>query len=514
MRKENVMKTALLLLAMMCMPALGFSATIYVPEDYPTIQGAIDASANGDTIIVRPGTYVENIDFIGKAITLQSDKGADATIIDGGQAGSVASFENNEGPDSVLAGFTITNGTGTFYKISAGHWTNVGGGVFCVESSPIVKQNIIKENITDYGGGVGCWHSASPELLENTIAGNKADSGGGICCGESVSALIKGNKIFENDAVVGGGFYIRLAMPEVIGCLISGNTAFEGAGIYCQYGSSPTLINNILSRNEAQFEGAGAIVYDAEMTVINSTIAYNSSAIKGGGFSCTSDANLTLTNCILADNTAPEGPELWIGHAYNPSTASISYSLLKGGLACVYLESGSTLIWGPDVFTVDPAFADPDMDDYHLTYASVLCRNKGDTSIPGLPDHDFEGDPRMANGMVDIGADEFHTHLYCMGDFTPGGAIEGKFVGMPGTSPVGLFFGSGVLDPPMPTAWGNFHLQVPWLLIPLVPIPANGVLVLPATIPGAPPAPYDIPMQALIGLDADSLSNVWILEVR
>jgi hypothetical protein len=115
---------------------------------------------------------------------------------------------------------------------------------------------------------------------------------------------------------------------------------------------------------------------------------------------------------------------------------------------------------------------------------------------------------------VEIGADEFYTHLYCMGDCTPGGSIEGKLVGLPGTSPVGLFLGSGVLDPPVPTMWGNFHLQAPWFMIPLVPIPGDGVLVLPATIPGTPSAPYDLPMQALIGLESDSLTNLYVLEVR
>jgi hypothetical protein len=101
-----------------------------------------------------------------------------------------------------------------------------------------------------------------------------------------------------------------------------------------------------------------------------------------------------------------------------------------------------------------------------------------------------------------------------MGDFTPGGSIEGKLVGLPGTSPVGLFLGSGILEPPISTMWGNFHLQAPWFLIPLVPISGNGILVLPATIPVTPPAPYDLPMQALIGLESDSLSNLYVLGVR
>jgi hypothetical protein len=160
----------------------------------------------------------------------------------------------------------------------------------------------------------------------------------------------------------------------------------------------------------------------------------------------------------------------------------------------------------------DPLFVDGTGGDLHLTFISP-CRGSGDNSAVTVS-LDFEGDPRICQGTVDMGADEYYRHLYCMGDFTPGGSIEGKLVGLPGTTPTGLFFGSGVLDPPLPTTWGNFHLQSPWLMIPLIPIPGNGVLVLPTNIPTTPPAPYDLPMQALIGLEPDSLTNLYMLEVR
>ncbi|MHC4945068.1 MAG: hypothetical protein ACYTG7_18790, partial [Planctomycetota bacterium] len=206
---------------------------------------------------------------------------------------------------------------------------------------------------------------------------------------------------------------------------------------------------------------------------------------------------------------------IWIGPsegAIEPSELTISYSDVEGGKALVYIDPDCTLNWGTGMIDADPLFVDPTGNDFHLTFSSP-CKDKGDVSAVTVL-HDFEGDPRIAHEIVDMGADEFYTHLYVTGDPAPGGDVEGKLVGFPGSSPVGLFFGSGVLDPPQTTVWGSFHLQPPWLLLPLIPIPADGVLDLPATIPSSPPAPYDLPMQALIGLNPDSLSNLYVLEVR
>src|SRR6185503_4343889 len=80
-----------------------------VPADYPTIQLAINASVSGDTVLVSPGTYVENINFLGKAITVTSVAGPEETIIDGNQAGSVVTFRSGEDRASTISGFTIQN---------------------------------------------------------------------------------------------------------------------------------------------------------------------------------------------------------------------------------------------------------------------------------------------------------------------------------------------------------------------------------------------------------------------
>ena len=112
-----------------------------------------------------------------------------------------------------------------------------------------------------------------------------------------------------------------------------------------------------------------------------------------------------------------------------------------------------------------------------------------------------------------MGVDEFYTNLYWTGDATPGGNVEIKFVGLPGILPVGLCIGTGGLDPSLKSMWGDWYLQFPIIgPIDLVKIPSpDGVLIIPGTIPGTPPPPSSIPMQALMGAE---LSNLCVLEVE
>jgi hypothetical protein len=505
------MKTAFVLVAVLCMPALAFSATIYVPDDYATIQLAIDDSVNWDTIIVRPGTYVENIDFKGKKIKLQSEFGPDATVIDGNQMGSVVTCQSGEQPGTVLKGFTITNGKydhsfkgGGMYNWQSSptvtrciFYYNYGSGMDNENSSPTVTHCIFAEN------GIGISFDNSSITVFTVTHSTFSKNGGGGMEGWNGSVVVDHCYFYKNTGWggYGGGMDCVIQDGTVTHCIFEENGANWGGGI------SAWALNFKVTHcdfyNNSAYEGGGI---DSCTTVSNCTF-YGNSAQQGGAIGVSDQ----VTNCTFYGNTAQSGGGiydggtvtnciLWENQPDQITSGSVNYCCVQGG----YPGTGN--------IDSDPLFVDPNNGDFHLLYTSP-CRDTGDNSAVTDP-YDFEGDPRIAYSTVDMGADEFYTHLYCIGQFTPGGRIYGKLVGLPGTSPTSLLFGSGVLDPPLPTMWGNFHLQAPWLMIPLVPIPGDGVLVLPATIPATPPAPYDLPMQALIGLNPDSLTNLYRLEVR
>ncbi|MGE5530666.1 MAG: hypothetical protein ACM3VW_00945, partial [Bacteroidota bacterium] len=135
--------TGVLLLPLICA-----AATRTVPAQYPTIQIAINAAANGDVVVVSPGTYHESIDFNGKAITLRSTDPASrsvvaATIISGsGDGGEAVAFRSGETAASVLTGFTISGNEGN----------SNGGGIRCYQSSPTITHNYITGNSAMQGG--------------------------------------------------------------------------------------------------------------------------------------------------------------------------------------------------------------------------------------------------------------------------------------------------------------------------------------------------------------------------
>lgn len=216
-----------------------YGRNLYVPDDCATIQCAINLALTGDTIIVRPGIYVENIDFIGKAISVKSEQGPEVTTIDGGATWTVVTFDSGESSDAVLDGFTIKNGKGF-----------TGGGIYCLNSSPTITNNIITENLASVGGGIYVGGAGStPHITDNSIKKNTADDGGGgLSCSKTTLLTIEGNTITENSAgVCGGGIECRNAILTLRNVTISGNSAAGGGGIYAYSSTALTLENSVIT---------------------------------------------------------------------------------------------------------------------------------------------------------------------------------------------------------------------------------------------------------------------------
>lgn len=338
------LSACLVLTFFFCLEAL--ATTWYVPDDYPTIQVAIDATSvvNGDTVIVRDGTYYENVSFNGKAITLRSENGAATTIIDGSQAGRVIGFNDDEDASTVLQGFTIQNG-----------YASTGGGMyFYGDCYPVVVDCTITGNrATSSGGGIRCHTDASPTFSNCKIMGNRADDGGGIFCQ-------------------------TYAAPEFINCMITGNRADgEGGGINCYYYCFPIFVNCTFSGNSA------------------------GSANYGGGVCAKNSCAVNISNSVLwGDEAGGVANEIY----YSGGGVYISYSAIEGG----WNGTGNIAI-DPELVDQRPASEAPTAaGDYHLTQYSP-CIDKGTTTGAPEYDFEGDPRLASVGGddMPDMGADEY-----------------------------------------------------------------------------------------------------------
>ena len=353
-----------------------FATIINVPDDQPTIQAGIDASADGDTVLVQPGTYVENINFNGHNIVLGTmfimtgdTSFISQTIIDGDSSGSVVTFESDEDSTTVLSGFTIMNG-----------WTpqdEGGGGIYSYYSNPTLKYLLIKENsVIERGGGLYLYWSNS-NLDNITIRNNTSSTGGGI--------------------------NLRHSNSNLTNIIIKDNTAtWVGGGLWIEDDSNPVLNNVVISGNTCTDTGLGGGIYcfNSNPIIINSTIIGNLGS-AGGGIYC-SACNPNFMNTILYNNIPQEifffDSE---GGGWNWNTFTIFYSDVQGGESNIVTNNNGTVQWLDGNIDADPLFNDSGAGDYTLQIFSP-CIDAGN------PDSQYNDPDGTRN---DMGAFPF-SHIF------------------------------------------------------------------------------------------------------
>jgi len=265
-----------------------------VPSQYLTIQLAINACRDGDTVLVADGTYVgawnTNLDFLGKAIIVRSENGAAACIIDCQRNGRGVQFITGEGHDSIFAGFTISNGA-----------------------------------VNHHGGGIWC-NGASPQILDCWITSCAASTaGGGISCQNGASPVVCGGAVTQCSASSGGGIYTSGGSPIVVNSEIRGNSSSSnGGGVYIS-GSTPSFRNVLIAGNASGDYYAGGVYFNGTGSFINCTIAANTSTSSGKGIYMASGA-LTVTNSIIYFNGTSASHEFYL----SGGTVTMTYTNIRG----------------------------------------------------------------------------------------------------------------------------------------------------------------------------------------
>ena len=149
-----------------------------------------------------------------------------------------------------------------------------GTAIYLYESSPVIKNNLIENCISESGESGTIWAErySNPQIINNVIRNNKSILGGGINCNYNCNSLITGNLIYNNEANTGGGIYCENSNPKILNNTIVQNNATDGGGIYGKY-SSPEIYNSIFWNNTAKSIGNQMNFYDYSPKIKNCLIS-------------------------------------------------------------------------------------------------------------------------------------------------------------------------------------------------------------------------------------------------
>lgn len=327
-----------------------YSAVIYVPQDYASIQNAIDSAASGDSVIISDGHYFERIAILGKPITVASNFILDsdtnhiaATILDGDSnilpatdSNSVILIADITAGETKVVGLTIQNGTGSLYRVFS-ILNSVGGGIFSARATSRISNCIIRNNVSNnFGGGVFSY--VSPIFIDNClIDSNETSNGGGICLVASTGSQVKNSLIKDNYGSEGGGAWISFAPALVENCRFTNNGSFYGGGLFIQ--DNLSNIKNCNFNNNRAFRGGGIYSYQgADGDIINCEFYNNTASLQlsqssaGGAICCLASSPL-IRNCTMHLNYADSGGGIYINNSASPDIENCIITSSRKGRA-------------------------------------------------------------------------------------------------------------------------------------------------------------------------------------
>jgi hypothetical protein len=362
---------------------------LLVPNSFSTIQSAINAAYNNDTILVLPGIYYEKIDFQGKGITIISNylftkdtSDISSTIIDGENNGRVVNLTSDESGAS-LNGFTIQNGHNIYNDINYGQ----GGGIVIKGGTSILLENLIIVNNQAYEGGGIYIYNSSPTLNNLSVHNNNADRGGGIFTYSSGTVKLKNSRIFNN---TNSGINNYRGSLSIFNTLIFNNTSSRGGGIE-NYAATSYIYNSTIDNNTSTGNGGGIIQFGGALTLYNSIVSNNKGSY-GIYLSDSDPVDLNISYSNVWNNQA--------GNFFNCGD-------LIGQTKIVNLNNDSCDLYRN--FSMDPVF--DNSGNYSLDENSPCIDAGNNNMVEDL--FDLNGNSRVVDGdqngtaTVDMGAIEF-----------------------------------------------------------------------------------------------------------